>query len=82
MDCRPSGPLSVVFPRQDYWSWLPFPSPGELPHSGIKPTSPTLAGGFFTTELSGKPKHWGHGTKETDKKRDFVLQTDSPCDHK
>ena len=43
---------------------------------------PALAGGFFTTELSGKPKHWGHGSKQTDEKWDFFLQTDSPCDHK
>ena len=40
------------FPRQEHWSGLPFPSPGELPDSGIKsksPASPALAGGFFTT---------------------------------
>ena len=44
-------PLSVGFPRQEYWSGLPFPSPGDLPNSGIKPASlvsPALAGGFFT----------------------------------
>ena len=41
------------FPRQEYWSGLPFPSPGDLPNSGIDLTSfvfPALAGGFFTTE--------------------------------
>ena len=46
------------FPRQKYWSGLPFPSPGYLPDSGIKPTSPAapaLAGGFFTTVPPGKP---------------------------
>ena len=32
--------LSVEFPRQEYWSGLPFPSPGDLPNPGIKPTSP------------------------------------------
>ena len=42
------------FPRQEYWSGLPFPSPGDLPIPGIKPASPALAGGFFTTELPGK----------------------------
>ena len=47
-------PLTVGFPRQEYWSGLPFPSPGDLPHPEIKPTSPTLAGGFFTTEPPGK----------------------------
>ena len=43
------------FPRQEYWSGLPFPSPGDLPDPGIKPTSPALAGGFFITESPGKP---------------------------
>ena len=36
-------------------SGLPFPSPGDLPDPGIKPTSPLLADGFFTTEPPGKP---------------------------
>ena len=49
------APLSMPFPRQEYWSGLPFPSPEDLPHSGIKPTSPALAGGFFTIEPPGKP---------------------------
>ena len=48
------------FPRQEYWSGLPsFPSPGDLPHPGAKPTSPALAGGFFffffNTEPPWKP---------------------------
>ena len=42
------------FPRQEYWSGFPFPSPGDLPNPGIKPASPALAGGFFTTEPPGK----------------------------
>ena len=49
------APLTMGFPRQEYWSGLPFPSPGDLPDPGIKPTSPALAGGFFTEAL-GKPK--------------------------
>ena len=49
------APLSLGFPRQGYWSGLPFPSPGDLPDSGIEPVSPALAGGFFTTEPPGKP---------------------------
>ena len=49
------APLSMVFSRQEYWSGLPFPSPGDLPDPGIKPTSPALAGRFFTTEPAGKP---------------------------
>ena len=49
------APLSMGFPRQEYWSGLPFPSPGDLPDSGIEPESPALAG-FFTTEPPGKPQ--------------------------
>ena len=46
--------LSTEFPRQEYQSGLPFPSPENLPHPGIKPTSPALAGRFFTTQPHGK----------------------------
>ena len=42
------------FARRDYWSELPFPSPGDLPIPGIKPTSPSLAGRFLTTAPPGK----------------------------
>ena len=48
------APLSVGFSRQEYWSGLPFPPPGDLPNPGIEPMSPALAGGFFTTEPPGK----------------------------
>ena len=47
------APLSLGFP--EYWSGLPFPTPGDLPNPGTEPLSPALAGGFFTTEPSGKP---------------------------
>ena len=47
------APLSVGFPRQEYWSGWPFPPPGELPDPEIAPTSPALAGGFFTAEPPG-----------------------------
>jgi len=43
-------PLSTGFPRQEYWSGLPFPSLGDLPNLGIEPTSPALAGRYFATE--------------------------------
>ena len=46
--------LSMGFPRQEYWSELPFPSPGDLPDPNMEPESPALAGGFFTTEQPGK----------------------------
>ena len=49
------APLPTEFSRQEYWSGWPFPSPGDLPNPGIEPTSPTLAGRFFTTEPPGKP---------------------------
>ena len=44
------APLSMGFSRQEYWSGLPFPPPGDLPNPGIEPASPALAGRFFTTE--------------------------------
>ena len=46
------APLCMEFSRQEYWSGLPFPPPGDLPDPGVEPTSPlppALAGGFFTT---------------------------------
>ena len=49
------APLSMGFFRQEYWSGLTFPSPGDLPDPGIEPASLALAGGFFTTEPPGKP---------------------------
>ena len=52
------APLSLRFSRQDYWSGLPYPPPGDVPISGIEPTSPaasTLQGDSFTAEPPGKP---------------------------
>ena len=52
------APLSMVFPRQEYWRGLPFPSPGNLPDLGIEATSlvpPALIGEFFITAAPGKP---------------------------
>ena len=52
------APLSMGFPRQEYWSGLPFRPPENLPDPGTEPTSPVcplLAGGFFTTESPGEP---------------------------
>ena len=46
-------PLSMGFPRQEYWSGLSFPSPEDLADLGTKAPSPALAGRFFTTELLG-----------------------------
>ena len=44
--------LSMGFLRQEYWSGLPFPLPGDLPHSGIEYVSPALACRFFTNCIS------------------------------
>ena len=55
------APLSMGFPRQEYWTGLPFPPLGDLPNPGIEPASsasPALAGGFFTTEPPGKSHSW------------------------
>ena len=56
------APLSMGFSRQEYWSGLPFPTPGDLPDPGIESESPVpraLAGGFFTTEPPGKLVQYG-----------------------
>ena len=48
----------MEFPRQEYWSALPFATPGDLPDPGIEPVSlayPALTGGFFTIGPPGKP---------------------------
>ena len=44
------APLSMEFSRQEYWSGLPFPSPGDLPDLGIEPMSPALQADDFTSE--------------------------------
>ena len=44
------APLSMIFHKQQYWSWLPFLFPGDLPDPGMEPRSPALTGKFFTTE--------------------------------
>ena len=46
------APLFMGFSRQEYWSGLLFPSPGDLPNPGIESKSPALAGGFFTTSVT------------------------------
>ena len=57
--CSPS--LSMGCSRQEYWSGLPHPPPGGLPHPGIEPVSlmsPALAGGFLTTNTTWEPTHY------------------------
>ena len=64
------APLSMEFSRQEYWSGLPFPTPGDLSDPGIEPmspVSPVMADGFFTTEPPGKPHTHTHTHTHTRK---------------
>ena len=49
---------SMGFSRQEYWSGLPFPSPGDLPNPGIEPRSPALQTDTLPSEPLGKPTKW------------------------
>ena len=49
------APPSMGLSRQEYWSGVPFPSPGDLPDPGIKPGSPTLQADILTSAPLGKP---------------------------
>ena len=49
------APLSMEFSRQEYWSELPFPTPGDDPDSGIEPVSPALQADSLPSESPGKP---------------------------
>ena len=53
------APLSMRFSRQEYWHGQPFPSPGDLPDPGIKPTSPASQADFLPSEPPGKPTQRG-----------------------
>jgi len=55
MDCSPPDTSVHGIPQARIQSGLPSPSPGDLPDPGIKPTSPEMAGRFFTVEPPGKP---------------------------
>ena len=53
----------MAFPRQEYWSGLPFPPQGDLPNAEIElasPVAPALAGRFYITEPPGKPQEIGY----------------------
>ena len=52
---EPGGLQSMGFSRQEYWSGLPFPSPGDLPNPGIEPGSPALQADSLPTKIQGKP---------------------------
>ena len=69
------GPLSMGFPRQEYWSEWPFPSPGDLPDPGIQPASPALAGKAGALPLShlGSPNQlWKWKSKSLSPARLFA----------
>ena len=54
-----TGILYGEFSKQEYWSGLPCPPPGDLPNLGTEPKSPAWAGGFFTTSTNpGSPMNW------------------------
>ena len=57
MDCSPPG-SSVEFSRPEYWSGLPFPSPGDLPNPGIKPRSPVVCKALLKTISFRGEKAW------------------------
>ena len=50
------SPLSMGFSRPEYWSWWPFPSPGDFPNPGIKPGSPALPADSLPSKPPGKPR--------------------------
>ena len=65
-ELQPTRLLSIGFPRQEYWSGLPCPSPEGLPHPGTKPTSPVFQADSLPSEPPGKPKmYWKEGFKQT-----------------
>ena len=68
------APLSMRFSRQEYWSGLPFPSPGDLPNPGIKPRSPALQADSFPTELQGKPNIYPSTREQTVSYTDSVTR--------
>ena len=61
------------FSRQEYWSGLPFPSPGDLPNPGIEPRSPALQADALPSELPRKPKERQITQKLKKKKKKIEL---------
>ena len=59
------APLSMEFSRQEYWSGLSFPSPGDLPKPGIKPGSPRLQADSLLSEPPGNPRGGRAGGRTT-----------------
>ena len=53
----PQAPLSMGFSKPEYWSGLPFPSPGDFPTLGIEPGSPAVQADSLPSEPPGRPRH-------------------------
>ena len=73
------APLSMGFPKQEYWSGLPIPSPGDLPNSGTepKPQSPALQTDTFPLIHQGSPVIWGGGSqRQVDQELPLTLLLD------
>ena len=70
------APLSMGFPRQEYWSGLPFPSPGDLPDPGINPRSSALASELFNSEPLGEPQSINAIGKENSFHYTWTLNSD------
>ena len=86
------APPSMEFSRQEYWSRLPFPSPGDLPDPGIKPRSPTLQADALPSEPPGKPapslstgkckvKRWDRGERRAKSMSRSPVPLPSECSH-
>ena len=76
------APLSMGFARQEYWSGLPFPTPGDVPDPRIEPGSPALQAEFLPTELQGKSPHSRAcaETREATAMKSLRIATrESPC---
>ena len=69
------APLSIVFPRREYWSRLPFPPAGDLPNPGVELASPALACGLFTTKHKGRPLFYICGKSFYAKKQNKTKKT-------
>ena len=68
------APLSMGLSRQEYWSGVPLPSPGDLPDSGIEPRSPALQADALPSEPTGKPNQGKEEKqKAKEKKKDISI---------
>ena len=81
MDYSPPAPLSVEFSRQDYWSGLPFPSPGDLPDPGIKPMSTALAGHILYHWAAREALEHGKTLRGGEKKADWLGTSEPKQQH-